>query len=87
MWYPKTHYGKKRHDNIKRVTSKTITFKEEYKIDFVRNCIKVVDMDEYLASLGLSLELIGKKHMEESFYRWNAIYNEEGPAGLVGVDL
>ncbi len=41
-------------------------------------------MDEYLSSLGLSLELIGKKRMEESFYRWNAIYNEEGPAGVVG---
>lgn len=72
----------KRNPNVERVSERAITYTDSFKDRF---------MDEYLAGKfprqifaenGFDVDIIGKKRIEQSAYRWKKAYEKNGLIGL-----
>lgn len=67
---------------VKSVSSKGITYTEEFKHIFIAENEKGKFPREIFEDYGFDIEVIGMKRVESSSKRWRAAYREHGVSGL-----
>jgi transposase-like protein len=67
---------------VKSVSSKGITYSEEFKRHFIREYDKGKLPREIFEEAGFDVNIIGKKRVQSSSDRWRKAFQEEGVLGL-----
>ena len=67
---------------VKSVSSKGITYTDEFKQTFIVENEKGKLPREIFEECGFDISVIGKKRMQSSADRWRAAYQKSGTAGL-----
>ncbi len=69
---------------ITKVTEKSITYSEEFKLYAINEYAKGKTPTEIFREAGLEPKIIGSKNPVRSLSRWLSVYFKEGQAGLMG---
>jgi len=72
----------KRNPNVKKVSSKSITYKNEFKKLFIQEYELGKSPDEIFEENGFDSEILGQKRISSSTDRWKVAYKKSGILGL-----
>lgn len=67
-----------KNKNVKNVTSKAITYTEDFKNEFMIKSNKGILPRKIFEEAGLSIDILGKKRIEERAFEWRKIYRQRG---------
>lgn len=69
---------------ITKVTEKSITYSEEFKLHAINEYAKGKTPTEIFREAGLEPKIVGSKNPGRALSRWSSVYFKEGKAGLMG---
>ncbi|QVK16964.1 hypothetical protein KHQ81_04995 [Mycoplasmatota bacterium] len=72
----------KNNPNVKRVSSKSITYTLEFKIDFMHEYRGGKLPRQIFIEHGFDVDIIGMKRIEQCATRWKRLYNDGGVVSL-----
>ena len=67
---------------VKRVSSKAISYTEEFKIHFIAETQKGKSARQVFVECGFDTDIIGKKRIKSANDRWRATHKRDGVIGL-----
>ncbi|MCU7198009.1 hypothetical protein [Turicibacter sanguinis] len=73
-----------RNTNVKKVSEKSISYSEEFKIQAVKEYHNGKSGTQIFKDAGFDLNMVGKDTTKQSLQRWRRTYSNFGELGLVG---
>ena len=74
----------KMNPNIEKVSEKSITYKDTFKLIAIDEYMKGKQPSEIFKQAGINPEIIGKENPKRCLSRWRKSYFKEGDTGLIG---
>lgn len=66
------------NEHVSKVTNKTIDFKFDFKEHIILYCSTLKEAIDYFEECGVGIDILGKKRIEQNYYRWNRQFNMYG---------
>lgn len=73
----------KKNPNVKKVSSKTITYSPDFKVHAVKESLNGKTSMMIFIEAGFNLEMIGRDKPKSCLQRWKRIYKSFGEEGLL----
>jgi len=71
-------------NNVTKVTDKSITYSDEFKVNSIRSYVKGKFPSEIFREAGLNLNISGNQNPRKCLNRWKRTYLADGKDGLMG---
>jgi len=71
-----------KNKNVKRVSNKSITYSDDFKLQFIADYENGMNPGAIFAKAGFDVEMLGKYRIQKASDRWRKAYKDHGVSGL-----